>query len=98
VVRRGDLLIGISTGGRSPALAKKIRQELENLFTEDFAQLTTVLSQVRKEVKGLSVDPESWQQAIGPELVGLLRRGEVEAAKQRLLEKLTPGRSNEEGD
>ena len=29
VVRRGDLLLAISTGGRSPALAKKIREELE---------------------------------------------------------------------
>jgi len=98
VVRRGDLLIGISTGGKSPALAKKIRQELENLFPEDFAQLTTLLSEVRREVKGLSVSPEAWQKAISPELVRLVRRGEVEAAKKRLLAKLSTGRGSEEGD
>ena len=38
-VHRGDLVIAVSTGGRSPALAKKIRQDLENLFPDIYSSL-----------------------------------------------------------
>jgi precorrin-2 dehydrogenase/sirohydrochlorin ferrochelatase len=39
VLRRGELQIAVSTGGRSPALAREIRQRLEPLFGDDYAEL-----------------------------------------------------------
>ena len=39
IVRRGDLLIAISTSGKRPALARKIRQELEFLFGQEYGEL-----------------------------------------------------------
>ncbi len=36
IVRRGDLLLTVSTGGGSPRLARRIRQLLEKLFTKDW--------------------------------------------------------------
>ncbi len=37
VVERGDLLIAVSTGGKSPALAKKLRKELEDAYGPEYA-------------------------------------------------------------
>ena len=47
VVNRGELQISISTGGASPALAKRIRQELEDLFGPEYSELTRLLSKLR---------------------------------------------------
>ena len=50
IVVRGDLTIAISTSGQSPALAKKIREELEKKFGEEYETFTRILGRVRKKV------------------------------------------------
>jgi precorrin-2 dehydrogenase/sirohydrochlorin ferrochelatase len=50
VVRRGDLLITISTGGKSPALARRIRQELESHYGPEYADLVDVLGELREKL------------------------------------------------
>ena len=50
VVKKGDLLIAISTSGKSPALAKRIRQELEKRFDESYAYLIDIMGRLRKVV------------------------------------------------
>lgn len=50
VVRRGNLTISISTGGKSPALAKKIRQELEQQYGNEYAILLEYLGWARELV------------------------------------------------
>lgn len=49
VVRQGDLLIAISTGGKSPALAKKLRAELETCFGQEYAKLIDIMGKIREE-------------------------------------------------
>ena len=39
LIRRGDLLIAVSTSGKRPALARKIRQELEFIFGQEYAEI-----------------------------------------------------------
>lgn len=55
VVRRGDLTISISTGGISPALARKIRMDLERRFGTGYAEFLRVMKVIRpralKEIK-----------------------------------------------
>jgi precorrin-2 dehydrogenase/sirohydrochlorin ferrochelatase len=51
LVQRGDLLIAISTSGRSPALAKKIRRELESKFGPEYGELLRALGEIRPRVK-----------------------------------------------
>jgi precorrin-2 dehydrogenase/sirohydrochlorin ferrochelatase len=46
-VRRGDLTVAISTGGASPALARKLRQELEQRFGPEYAPYLALLKAVR---------------------------------------------------
>lgn len=47
VVRRGDLQIAISTNGKSPALAQRLRRELETLFDNSYAEWLNWLGHVR---------------------------------------------------
>ena len=49
-VRRGDLTVSISTAGKSPALARKLRQELEKRFGEEYRILVNILGAIRPEI------------------------------------------------
>ena len=50
VVERGDLLIAISTSGKSPAMAKKIREQLEKKFGMEYAVFLDIMGKVREKV------------------------------------------------
>jgi precorrin-2 dehydrogenase/sirohydrochlorin ferrochelatase len=52
IVRSGPLAIAISTAGASPALAKRMKREIGELYGEDFARLAVILNQVRGWAKG----------------------------------------------
>lgn len=58
IVRRGDLQVAISTSGKSPALARKLRQELEVQFGEEYEKLLSLMGSIREVVlsRGLSQD------------------------------------------
>ena len=47
VVQRGQFQIAISTGGASPLLARRVREELEKLFTPDFGELVAEMAVLR---------------------------------------------------
>jgi len=90
-VRRGVITIAVSTSGRSPALARKIRTRLEKEFGEEYAFLVHLIGEVRAEVKrqGIKVNGDAWQKAIDLDLLlELLRQGEREKAKSILLNNL----------
>lgn len=48
--RRGDLLIAITTGGKSPALAKKLRQEMGRHFGPEYETFLKIMGQIRGKV------------------------------------------------
>jgi precorrin-2 dehydrogenase / sirohydrochlorin ferrochelatase len=52
IVRTGPLAIAISTAGASPALAKRIKREVEGQFGEPYARLAVLLNEVRGWAKG----------------------------------------------
>lgn len=87
-LRRGDIGIAISTAGRSPALARKIRTKLEKDFGDEYASLVLLIDEVRAEVKlqGITVTGDDWQKAIDLDLLlDLLKNGDREKAKTILL-------------
>lgn len=89
--RRGELTIAVSTSGMSPALAKKIRTILEQIFGEEYASLLSLVKEVRSELKlkGKEVSLDTWQEAIDLDLlIGLLIAGQRKEAKAILLQKL----------
>jgi len=58
VVRRGDLQIAISTAGKSPSLAQKLRQQLEKQFGPSYAKWVAELGEARKLVLASDLDRE----------------------------------------
>jgi precorrin-2 dehydrogenase/sirohydrochlorin ferrochelatase len=52
IVRTGPLAIAISTAGASPALAKRMKREIEGQFGESYARLAVLLNEVRGWAKG----------------------------------------------
>ncbi len=49
-VRRGDLTISVSTAGKSPALARKLRMELEKRYGPEYRILADILGAIRPEI------------------------------------------------
>lgn len=100
IVRRGDLVLAISTGGGSPAMARFVRQELQRAFPPEYGHLLQVLSEARKDLRrrGLRADPDRWQECIDDTLKALVRAGAIEEATARLvrmLEEHAPAASSE---
>jgi precorrin-2 dehydrogenase/sirohydrochlorin ferrochelatase len=62
IVNRGDLTISISTSGKSPALAKKLRIELEEQFGNEYAELLRLMGAIRKKLLSQKHEPEAHKQ------------------------------------
>jgi len=58
IVRKGALSIAISTSGMSPALAKKIRKELDGQFGNEYETFLNVMGSLRKEVLAMGLSQE----------------------------------------
>lgn len=61
VVRRGDLLLSVSTGGQSPALARRIRTYLEQAFPEAWAGRLAELARLRRRLRAHGLGAEVTQ-------------------------------------
>ena len=89
--RRGDIIVAVSTSGKSPALARKIKGELERDLKIEYGQLAIIASEVRSELKqhGIAVSGDDWQEVLNlNSLIELIRRGKNQAAKEIMLTKL----------
>lgn len=64
VVHRGDLQIAISTAGHSPALAQRIRIELEHQFGPEYTRWVEQLGAARRDLFATAVDPEMRRQQL----------------------------------
>jgi precorrin-2 dehydrogenase/sirohydrochlorin ferrochelatase len=90
VVRRGLLVVAVSSGGSSPALTRAIREELEGYFTEDYAGLARVTAAARRELRrsGERATADAWNRALDGDLRRLVAEGRERQAKARLLQRL----------
>jgi len=90
ILRRGELMVAVSTGGSSPALARAIREELEVYFTDDYATLAEIVRDVRRKMKEHCLSPsvEAWHDALDGDLRRLVREGNQREAKAYLLRRL----------
>jgi len=86
VVRRGDLQIAVSTGGRSPALATWLRQRLEGEIGPEYAVLLDLLATERQGLKaaGVSTEGLDWRSALDSDMLDLIRTGDLAHARKRL--------------
>ena len=90
IVRRDPITLAISTGGASPALARKMRETLSEDKVLQWADLADVLAQARRVIKEKRtvIDPTRWQCVITEELLEMARDGREEEAVQTVLSQL----------
>jgi precorrin-2 dehydrogenase / sirohydrochlorin ferrochelatase len=84
VVRRGSLQIAISTGGRSPALAQRLRKRLEKEFGTEYQDWLEEIGEQRKQLFAKGVSPSQRK--------ALVRRLASEESFEKFLEHWKPGR------
>jgi siroheme synthase-like protein len=87
LVRTGPLAVAISTAGASPALAKRMKAEVAELFGAEYATLAVMLNDVRGWAKGTLPtyqDRKAFFEAIvngDPDPIALLRDGDADAVR-----------------
>jgi siroheme synthase-like protein len=86
VVRQGDVVVAASTGGASPALARRLREDITAFLSEDYGPLADLLREVRAEVRRrqVSIDGDRWQAAMDGRFRALVAQGRIEEARERL--------------
>ncbi len=96
IVRKGDLVIAISTSGTSPAMARKAREDIEAFLTEEDAELLDLAAEIRRELRDSRVtvaacqhcqrnNNDVWNAALDGEVKRLLKTNDRPAAKARIL-------------
>jgi hypothetical protein len=90
VVRRGDLTVAISTAGKAPALAVRLRQWLEGMLGTHHARFLDLAGSVRATLAAQRPDlarrRELWYQLVDSDVLDLLRHGDEPAARRRFAE------------
>jgi precorrin-2 dehydrogenase len=87
ILRTGPLAIAISTAGASPALAKRMKREIGELFGEEYATLAILLNEVRGWAKGTLPtyqDRKEFFEGIvngEPDPIALLRAGDSQSVR-----------------
>jgi uroporphyrin-III C-methyltransferase/precorrin-2 dehydrogenase/sirohydrochlorin ferrochelatase len=93
LVRRGELVLTVSTGGASPALARKLRERLAEAFGAEWAEVLSVLREVREETMPVLPDlaerARRWSAALDPgEAAALVRAGDAAGLRARLRDRI----------
>lgn len=99
-IRRGDLIVAIGTGGRSPALAKKLRGDLEEMFGPEYEFYLELLGAIRERVLSCRRDhPDNsnlFTRIVASPLLHLLISGDQAGLQDLLAQLLAPVLPEEE--
>lgn len=88
VIRRGNLLITSSTNGKSPAMAREIKRELEDFIDRGYAPFIEKLAVLRQEAA--SVIPtfrqreDFWRKILNKDIMILIHKGKVKEAEDKI--------------
>jgi siroheme synthase-like protein len=96
IVRKGELILAISTSGTSPAMARKVREDIEEFLTDEDAELLDLASEIRRELRDADRPVKEcqhcqrnandvWNAALDGEVKKMLREGRRADAKDRIL-------------
>jgi siroheme synthase-like protein len=85
VVRRGDLTVSIGTGGKSPALAKRVREVIEKTVGPEYTDLTELMGEMRRlameQIPGQPEREKALKQILDSEIIDLLKNGRHREAR-----------------
>jgi precorrin-2 dehydrogenase / sirohydrochlorin ferrochelatase len=84
VLRRGDLVVAVSTSGKSPAFARKVREDLEKRFGHEFELFLTLMGNLRERIlsQGLSqeLNRELFEKLVASHILASIRDDDWERA------------------
>ena len=87
-IKQQDLIISVSSSGKSPALARKIKEEIKQKYGTEYGTLLEVLDEfrelVKKEISDESLRKELLTKATSEEILNLIKENKVTEAKRRL--------------
>jgi len=93
IIDRAPLTIALSTGGRSPVLARILKAKLEAMIPAGFGRLTELLGQFRDQVKSKLTTVEKrkdfWESTLTPSLIEQSAQGDMQAAAQYIQQQLS---------
>ena len=92
--REGDITVAVSTGGKSPALAVRLRQRIARLVGRAEARLCALLGELRPELAARVPDARGrtalWYAIVDSDVIDFVRRGDIEGARGRIEELIGP--------
>jgi precorrin-2 dehydrogenase/sirohydrochlorin ferrochelatase len=91
-VKRGDLTVAISTAGQSPAMAKRIRKDLQESFGDEYAHLLTVMGRIRPLMLGLGLETNDntavFRRLVNSDLLASIKSRDLDVSMEILKESL----------
>ncbi len=82
IIKKGDLIVAISTSGQSPAFAKKLRKEMEKQFGDEYAVFLDLMGAVRKKLLAEAHEPEAhkplFEELINSSIMEYIREKDAE--------------------
>src|SRR5262245_60498654 len=88
--RQGDITVTVSTGGKAPALAVRLRDRIAALVTSEYGTFTRLLGGLRSEIAGRIRDFKSrtraWYRIVDSDAIEYVRRGDEDGAVGRVRE------------
>ncbi len=95
IIQRGDLVLAISTSGKSPAFAKKLRQDLEGQLGDAYAILLQLMGAIRTRLLKQAHAPEEhkplFNKIIHSNIIALIENRQFDQIDQLLFNVLGPG-------
>lgn len=94
VVRRGDLVLTVSTSGQSPALSRHLRKALEGHFGNEYEVFLRIMGATRQRLLATENDPEVrrelFARLVAADIPAAIRQGRRDEVQQRLSDILGP--------
>ncbi|NLK52930.1 MAG: bifunctional precorrin-2 dehydrogenase/sirohydrochlorin ferrochelatase [Syntrophomonadaceae bacterium] len=88
VVRRGALCIAVSTEGKSPLLARRIREKMEGEYGPEYAEFLQLLGECRQQVLSQIADSRKrraiFEQLVDSDLLALIKANKQDQVKERV--------------
>lgn len=88
IVRRGDLTVAISTSGKAPALAVRLRQRFEQMLGQEYARFLELAGTLRNELVQRYPDFKTrktrWYELVDSDVLSLLKQGDEAQAQRRI--------------